>query len=100
MFCAGSLVHCDKLICCRIEIGTNTAIQVCLIQVPLLILINLIYVSIYSCFGMRVNTVKPVLSSHLKVNKIKVLKTNGSLMKVESIAECSLGAFCNTFNLH
>ena len=26
--------------------------------------------------------------------------TNGSLMKVESIAECSLGAFCNTFDLH
>ena len=32
--------------------------------------------------------------------KTKVLKTNGSLMKVESIAECSLGAFCNTFDLH
>ena len=26
--------------------------------------------------------------------------TNGSLLKVESIAECSLGAFCNTFDLH
>ena len=26
--------------------------------------------------------------------------TNVSLMKVESIAECSLGAFCNTFDLH
>ena len=25
---------------------------------------------------------------------------NGSLMKVESIAESSLGAFCNTFDLH
>ena len=30
----------------------------------------------------------------------KVLKTSGSLMKVESIAKCSLGAFCNTFDLH
>ena len=30
----------------------------------------------------------------------KVLKTNGSLMKVESIVERSLGAFCNTFDLH
>ena len=30
----------------------------------------------------------------------KVLMTAGSLMKVESIAECSLGAFCNTFDLH
>ena len=42
----------------------------------------------------------PVLSGHSKIDKIKALKTNGSLMKVESIAECSLGAFCNTFDLH
>ena len=34
-------------------------------------------------------TVKPVLSSHLKIDKTKVLMENGSLMKVESIAECS-----------
>ena len=26
--------------------------------------------------------------------------TNGSLMKVESIADAPLGAFCNTFDLH
>ena len=37
-------------------------------------------------------TVKPVSSSHSKIDKIKVLKTNGSLMKVERIAESSLGA--------
>ena len=36
-----------------------------------------------------VNIVKPVLSSHSKIDKIKVLKTNGTLMKVESIVECS-----------
>ena len=42
----------------------------------------------------------PVLSDHSKIDKIKVFKTNGSLMKVKSIAECSLGAFCNTFDLH
>ena len=35
-----------------------------------------------------------------KIDNIKILMTNGSLMKVESIAECSLGAFCNTFDLH
>ena len=46
------------------------------------------------------NTVKPVLSGHSKTDKTKVLKSNGSLMKVESIPECSLGAFCNTFDLH
>ena len=37
-----------------------------------------------------VHTVKPVLSGHSKIDKTKVLKTNGSLMKVKSIAECSL----------
>ena len=36
-----------------------------------------------------VSTVEPALSGHLKIDKTKVLKTNGSLMKVESIAECS-----------
>ena len=53
--------------------------------------------------GMKENfidTEKPVLSGHSKTDKTKVLKTNDSLMKVESIAECSLGAFCNTFDLH
>ena len=35
------------------------------------------------------NTVKPVLSGHLKIDKTKVLMENGSLMKIESIAKCS-----------
>ena len=35
------------------------------------------------------STVKPVLSDHSEIDKTKVLKTDGSLMKVESIAECS-----------
>ena len=33
--------------------------------------------------------VNPVLSGHSKIDKPKVLKTNISLMKVKSIAECS-----------
>ena len=56
--------------------------------------------SILSFFCNKFNTVKPVLSGHSKINKRKVLKTNGSLMKVKSIAEYSLGAFCNTSDLH
>ena len=36
-----------------------------------------------------INTVKPALSSHSKKDKTKILITNGSLMKVERIAECS-----------
>ena len=46
------------------------------------------------------NTVKPVLEGHSKIDKTKVFKTNGSLMQIESIAECFLGAFFNTFDLH
>ena len=36
----------------------------------------------------------------LSIHQAIVLKSDGSLMQVESIAECSLGAFCNTFDLH
>ena len=59
---------------------------------------KLIVMLLYSIIG----TVKPVLSGHSKIDKTKVLKTNGRLMKVESIAECSPWsiAFCNTFDLH
>ena len=39
--------------------------------------------------------VKPVLSGHLKRDKIKILMENGSLIKVKGIAECS-----NTFDLN
>ena len=46
------------------------------------------------------STVKSVLISHSKIEKTMVQKTNGSLMKVESIAECSFGAFGNNFDLH
>ena len=44
---------------------------------------------------------KTCLKGPLKIDNTKVLKTNdGSLMEVTSIAECCLGAFCNTFDLH
>ena len=36
------------------------------------------------------NAVKPVLSGHSKIDETKVLKTNSSLMKAESIAEFSV----------
>ena len=44
---------------------------------------NVISIKILLC------TVKPVLSGHTKIDKTKVLKTNGSLMKVVNIAEYS-----------
>ena len=50
--------------------------------------------------GKEHGTVKPVLSGHPKIDKTNILKANCMLMKVESIAECSLGALCNTFDLH
>ena len=37
----------------------------------------------------KMTTVKPVLSGHSKIDNIKIFMTNGSLMKVKSIAECS-----------
>ena len=43
---------------------------------------------------------KTCLKRPLKNRQNMVLRTNGSLMKVKSIAECCLGAFCNTFDLH
>ena len=46
----------------------------------------MIVLFIYQSLGY---TVKPVLSGHLKIDKIKVFIDNGSLMEVESIAECS-----------
>ena len=43
---------------------------------------------------------KICLQQPLKNRQKKILTSNSSLMKVKSIAECSLGAFCNTFDLH
>ena len=48
----------------------------------------------YGKQGILKSIVKPVLSGHSNIDKTKVLKTNGSLIKVKSIAEC------NTFDLH
>ena len=42
-------------------------------------------------------TVKPVLNDHSKIDKTKVLMTNGYLMKVKSIAECSLWSILQYF---
>ena len=42
-------------------------------------------------------TVKPVLSGHSKIDKTNILMTNGSLMKVESITECSPSAILLTY---
>ena len=46
------------------------------------------------------HTVRPVLSCLSKIDKTNIFMKNDSTMKTESIAECSLGAFCNTFDLH
>ena len=47
-------------------------------------------INVLSWFTRRyIITVKPVLSDHSKIDKTKILMTNGSLMKVENIAECS-----------
>ena len=40
--------------------------------------------SVSVCVTGALDTVKPVLSGHSKIDKTKILMTNGSLMKVES----------------
>ena len=44
---------------------------------------------------------KTCVKRPIEIDKTKILMTNGSLMKVKSIAEWNapLGAFCNTFDL-
>ena len=44
---------------------------------------------LYTTLFPNLYTEKPVLNSHSKKDKTKILMTNGSLMKVKSIAECS-----------
>ena len=44
-----------------------------------------------------VHTVEPALSGHSKIDKTKILMTIGSLMKVTSIAECSLWSILQYF---
>ena len=45
----------------------------------------------------EIDTVKPVLSSHSKIDKNAILITSDSLMKVENIAECSLRSILQHF---
>ena len=51
---------------------------------------RIIICKIYICYLVScAATVKPVSSDHSKKDKTKILNRNGSLMKVEIIAECS-----------
>ena len=67
---------------------------------------NMAFDITWSCCGsnfsyrgnLQRNYSKTCLKRPLKNRQIKFLMTNGSLIKVESIAP--IGAFCNTFNLH
>ena len=45
--------------------------------------------SSYELFYYKYYTVTPVLNGRSKIDKTKILMKNGSLMKVEHIAECS-----------
>ena len=64
--------------------------------------------SLYVCFSnYRVkpmaghnSTVKPVSSGHSKKTSKYLFSTDSRLMQVKSIAECSIRAFCNAFDLH
>ena len=45
--------------------------------------------TIVNCINKALHAVKPMQIGHPKIDKIKILMINGSLMKVKSIAECS-----------
>ena len=46
----------------------------------------------------NIGTLKPVLSGHQKIDKTKIIMTNDSLMKIESIAELEHSAILLTYN--
>ena len=51
----------------------------------------------------KLNCIQLNLSKEATQQKTKIvcfIKTNYHIMQAKSIAECSQGAFCNTFNLH
>ena len=52
---------------------------------------SIIVLFIYQSLGY---TVKPVLSGHLKIDKIKILMDNGTLIKVKSIADSAILLTC------
>ena len=59
-----------------------------------------IYNVVHTLISFILFNCKTFVKQPLKNRQNKDLNDNCSLMKVESIAECSKGAFCNTFDLH
>ena len=49
---------------------------------------GVMYYFMVSKHSVNINTVKPVLSGHSKIDETKALKTSDSLVQVKSIAEC------------
>ena len=56
--------------------------------------------TIVYCINKALHAVKPVHIGHPKIDKIKILMINGSLMKVKVSQNAPLGIFCNTLDLH
>ena len=56
---------------------------------PLTQMLDLYIIRCAGPFVVMQFTVNSVLNAHSKIDKTKILMTNGSLMKVKSIAECS-----------
>ena len=71
----------DLSLCCSHEVTENPWLMPRLTRVLAECKTHFFFFVIY--------TVKPVLRRHSKIDKTKDLKTDGRLMKVESIAECS-----------
>ena len=97
MLIVAAIVSC-KIVCPKLVIAALVPYD----KVCLMLVIAAIVPRIIVCFILAIVVIvpcdiaypKPVLydtlSGHSKIDKTKVLKSNGSVMKVESIAECSV----------
>ena len=93
MLKVAAIVSC-KIVCPKLVIVPYN--KVCLLLVIAAIVLRIIVCLILAIFVIvpcGIAYPKPVLydtlSGHSKIDKTKVLKSNGSVMKVESIAECN-----------
>ena len=72
----------------------------CIVHLPLISYHVMLFCTLTHQLGPEAQYHKTCLKQLLKNRQRKVLKSSCSLMKIESIAECSLEAVRYTFDLH
>ena len=91
------LNHCAPLLCVCEQQRLLWDCTICADSQEPLLFKNVMYLYTKIWWSGSNIHVKPVLNSHSKIDKTKILKINGILMKVESIAECSLWSILQYF---